>query len=250
MNGALQIINELLDFIHVSPTAYQAAAVLIRMLKESGFKELKEEDSWNLKPGEGYYLQRNSSTVAAFRVGLKMPAETGFLMAGAHTDSPSLKLKYPVKAAAASSVEIYGNPILSTWLDRVKARSFFISADGAHAVHPNFPGKHDSKFAPELNKGPVLKMNAGYSYATNSESTFVFDNLCRRAGVQYQRFIGRSDIPSGSTIGSISSSQLGIRTVDIGNPMLAMHSIRETAGVDDHSAMIRILSEYYRDGIG
>ena len=133
---------------------------------------------------------------------------------------------------------------------RAKAKSFFISADGVHAVHPNFPGKHDSNFAPELNKGPVLKMNAGYSYATNSESALVFENLCRRAGVKYQRFIGRSDIPSGSTIGSISSSQLGIRTVDIGNPMLAMHSIRETAGVDDHSAMIRILSEYYRDGIG
>ncbi len=421
MNDKLQVINKLLDFMHSSPTAYQAASTIVGMLKERGFRELKEDSAWKLKSGGAYYVQRNNSTVAAFRMGLKSPSETGFLIAGAHTDSPGLKIKFPLmgdKAQSTLSVEVYGGPIISTWLDRelsvagivnvkkkgiwvseqlvipepvavipnlaihlnrdinkgfeynkqshlkvlfpgkslpeliceklnidksdigdgdlfltdnfkgsilsgkvfvspridnlamchgvldalldvhvsdstqigvfydneeigsrtfqgadgsffsellerivvvsggsgddyyrAKARSFMLSADGAHAVHPNFKDKHDPDYAPQLNKGPVLKLNAGYSYATNSAGAAVFSGICSRAGVKYQRFIGRSDMPSGGTIGTVSSSILGIRTVDIGNPMLAMHSIRETAGVEDHVSMIKVLSEFYRNGI-
>lgn len=132
---------------------------------------------------------------------------------------------------------------------RAKAKSFMISADGAHALHPNYKDKHDREFAPVLNKGPVLKINAGYSYATNSAGASVFTDICSRSGVEFQKLIGRSDIPSGGTIGAVSSSILGIRTIDVGNPMLAMHSIRETAGVDDHIAMIKVLGEFYKNGV-
>ena len=121
MKDKLQVINDLLNFIHSSPTAYQAASEIIRKLEKGGFRELKEDSSWDLNYGEGYYVQRNSSTVAAFRTGLSLPSESGFLIAGAHTDSPGLKIKFPVKGdkkRSAVSVEVYGGPILSTWLDR------------------------------------------------------------------------------------------------------------------------------------
>ncbi len=131
---------------------------------------------------------------------------------------------------------------------RSKAQSFMISADGAHGVHPNFSDKHDPLYAPELNKGPVLKMNAMNKYATTSEGAAVFTRLCEQSGVSCQKFITRSDIPSGGTIGAVSSARLGIKTVDVGNPMLAMHSIRETAGTADHLSMITVMKEFYRNG--
>ncbi len=132
---------------------------------------------------------------------------------------------------------------------RAKAGSLLISADGAHGVHPNFSDRHDPSYAPELNKGPVIKMNAKYKYATTGEGAAVVADLCERAGVPCQRFIGRSDMASGGTIGAVSSARLGIKTVDMGNPMLAMHSIRETAGISDHPAMITLMKEFFRNGI-
>ncbi len=132
---------------------------------------------------------------------------------------------------------------------RAKARSFMISADGAHGVHPNFSDKHDPAYAPVLNGGPVIKMNAKYKYATTREGAARITRLCEEAGVPYQKFIGRSDMLSGGTIGAVSSALLGIKTADIGNPMLAMHSIRETAGTADHLSMITVMREFYRNGV-
>jgi len=120
---------------------------------------------------------------------------------------------------------------------------------GAHAVHPAFSDKHDPDYSPQLNKGPVLKLNASFKYATSSETAAVFQNLCTNLSVPLQKFVGRSDIPSGGTIGAISSANLGIRTVDVGNPMWAMHSIRETYGMRDHALMIKVLNSFYNNGI-
>ncbi|MBI9102287.1 MAG: M18 family aminopeptidase [Spirochaetales bacterium] len=131
---------------------------------------------------------------------------------------------------------------------RARAASYFISVDGAQAFHPNFPEMHDRDYAPTLNGGPVIKMNANYRYATTSEGAVFFKELCRKAGVPVQRFMMRSDLPCGSTIGPVTSAQGGIKTLDVGIPMLAMHSIRETCGRDDQGYMIRALSGFFKAG--
>ncbi len=422
MKDNLQVIKNLLDFINRSPASYQAAENICSLLRDGGFERLDESSPWRLKQGRGYYVERNGSSVAAFRLGSENAADKGFMIAGAHTDSPGFKIKPAGISRKGNlerfSVEVYGSPLLSTWLDRelgaagvvnvkedgrwrrrsfmssgpvavipnaalhlnrdfnkgfeynrqehlqaiipgnnladeisdffntdkdsigdfdlflydvhggsiisdelivspridnlamchavcsafidspvsgstsvavfydneeigsrtyqgadasflsdileriilatggtkedffrAKAASFMISADGAHAVHPNFPDKHDPGYAPVLNGGVVLKMNAGYSYATNSYGAGIFAGLCGEAGAALQRFIGRSDIPSGGTIGAVSSAVLGIQTVDVGTPMLAMHSIRETAGVSDQYDMIKVLKYFFGNGI-
>lgn len=130
---------------------------------------------------------------------------------------------------------------------RAAARSFMISADMAHALHPNFADKHDPDYAPRINKGPVIKLNANFRYATTAETASLFEKLCREEEIPCQKMVNRSDIPSGSTIGPVSSTSLGIKTVDVGNPMWAMHSIRETAGVLDHDYMTRAFSAFFRN---
>lgn len=125
---------------------------------------------------------------------------------------------------------------------RAFARSLMVSADMAHAVHPNYSDKHDKQHAPKLGKGPVIKVNANQSYATDGPSAAVFEVACRETGVPPQRFVSRNDMPCGSTIGPISAAAMGIRTVDVGNPMLSMHSCREMAAAADVEPMIRALS--------
>lgn len=127
---------------------------------------------------------------------------------------------------------------------RALARSFLISADMAHALHPNFSEKHDDKYAPLINAGPVIKQNGNNRYATTAETAAIFEGICRSVQVPVQRIINRSDVPCGSTIGPMTSAALGIKTVDIGNPMWAMHSARETAGTRDHELMIRALTYF------
>jgi len=112
-------------------------------------------------------------------------------------------------------------------------KSFLFSADGSHAIHPNYAAKHEPKHSPLLNKGTVLKTNGNQRYATNAETGFFFRELARRAGVETQEFVVKNDCPCGSTIGPIISSKTGLRTVDLGVPQLSMHSIRETMGIAD-----------------
>ncbi len=423
----LDAMKNLTEFIQNSPTAYQTTANIVNELESRGFERLNENEIWDLKPGKGYFTQRNMSSVIAFRPGTGKLSENGFLISGAHTDSPSLKIKSNGSSfsngTAVVSTEVYGNPIISTWFDRelsfagvvsikkknrtrvlfdyktpiavipnlaihmnrdvnkgfeynkqthlqavlgidgnhkdplryiiaekmnikisdigdmdlflydpangtildnqylvaprvdnlamchsiltalltsksdrktqagvfydneeigsltyqgadssyfteileriviargeisredffrAKTNSFFISADGAHGVHPNFKEKHDPDYTPKLNGGPVVKINAGYKYSTTSETAMVFRNLCEQISIPVQTFIGRSDMPGGGTIGAVSAAKLGIKTVDVGNPMWAMHSIRETYGLKDHDMMNRVLFHYYSKGI-
>lgn len=129
---------------------------------------------------------------------------------------------------------------------RALSRSFLISADLAHAVHPNYGDKHDPSNRPLLNGGPVLKIAANQSYTSDGDSGAVFAELCRQANVPLQRFVNRSDQKGGSTIGPISASHLDIRSVDVGSPILAMHSVRELAGVADHSHIHKVFLEFYQ----
>jgi aspartyl aminopeptidase len=127
-------------------------------------------------------------------------------------------------------------------LPRALSRSLMISADMAHALHPNYPDKHDRQHRPTLGRGPVLKLNANQSYATDATGAAAFVAACQAENVNVQYFVSRNDMACGSTIGPISAARLGIRTVDAGNPMLSMHSCREMAASGDVDPMIRVLS--------
>lgn len=118
-------------------------------------------------------------------------------------------------------------------MPRAIARSVLVSADMAHALHPNYSEQHEPQHQPMLNKGLVIKSNSNQSYATDGGTAAYFESVCRDAGQAPQKFVVRSDLPCGSTIGPITSAILGIRTVDVGAPMLSMHSCREMAGTDD-----------------
>ncbi|MBX5484886.1 MAG: M18 family aminopeptidase [Myxococcaceae bacterium] len=123
--------------------------------------------------------------------------------------------------------------------------SFLISADMAHGIHPNYAEKHEPRHQPVLGAGPVIKSNVNQSYATDAESMAFFVSLCRACDVQPQHFVVRTDLPCGSTIGPITAGELGIRTIDVGNPMLGMHSIREMAAAADVEKMIAVLRRFF-----
>jgi aspartyl aminopeptidase len=120
-----------------------------------------------------------------------------------------------------------------------------ISADNAHAIHPNYADKHDSNHGPQINAGPVIKVNANQRYATNSETSAVFRNLCDKVDVPVQAFVTRTDLACGSTIGPITASEVGVKTLDIGVPTFAMHSCRELGGVEDSYNLNRVLSAFF-----
>lgn len=146
-----------------------------------------------------------------------------------------------IAIAASSDSEETGGQELA----RATSHSWLISADMAHAIHPNYADRHEPGHRPKLGAGPVIKTNANQSYATDAESAGFFAALCKRVGVTPQNFVTRSDLGCGSTIGPISAARVGIRTVDVGNPMLSMHSCREMAASADVAPMIAVLEEFF-----
>ncbi len=129
---------------------------------------------------------------------------------------------------------------------RVIERSFMISADNAHGIHPNFMDKHDENHGPLLNHGPAIKINANQRYATTSETSGFFQLLCNQAQVPLQMFVARTDMGCGSTIGPIVASEVGVKAIDVGVPTFAMHSIRELAGVKDAHYLYRVATTFYQ----
>jgi len=129
------------------------------------------------------------------------------------------------------------NEILSRGLHQ----SMLISTDNAHALHANYPEKMEPRHSPKLNHGPVIKVNANQRYASNSETQALFRSLCNDNNIPVQEFVTRGDIGCGSTIGPITSAEIGVKTLDIGVPTLGMHSIRESAGFDDTLHLLRAL---------
>lgn len=128
---------------------------------------------------------------------------------------------------------------------RALARSFLVSADAAHAHHPNFPHAYEPLHAIRVNGGPAVKINANQRYATDGLTEARFQALCERAGVPCQKYVHRTDLACGSTIGPMTAARLGIATVDCGCPMWAMHSARESAGVLDQAWFAKVLGEFY-----
>lgn len=432
---AKQQVKHLLDFIDNSPSPWHAVASVEAAMQKFQFVRLDETAKWTLQAGGRYYVVRDDSSIVLFVVGRKAPAESGFKIVGAHTDSPGFRIR-PNGATVSDGlarlgVEIYGGPILATFTDRdlslagrisfvgdgkqlahkpvrfdqsllrlpnlaihmnrgvnedglklhkqnelpllfaqltaeqlpkpyflellahasgidaarilswdlavydtqkgafwganqefytdsqidnlaschaalqallddavldsaqstpvcaffdheeigseshigaggsfltdvlqrihiatateredsarALAQSFLISADMAHAYQPNFPAAYDADHRVFVNKGPVIKSNANRRYSSESVSIARFIQWCEEAGVPHQRYSHRSDLPCGSTIGPIASAKLGIRSVDVGCPMWAMHSVRESAGVQDHGYMIKVLRRFFSD---
>ena len=152
-----------------------------------------------------------------------------------------------------------GSPFLSAMLKRIALaqsgteeaywqaveRAFMISADNAHAWHPNYSEKFDPTNHPVLGGGPVIKFNAAQKYASDAVSAAVFAEICREAGVPCQRFVNHSDVAGGSTLGNILASSIPLRGVDMGNAILAMHSCRETGSVADHEYCVRAFTCFY-----
>lgn len=128
---------------------------------------------------------------------------------------------------------------------RAIENSFMISADNAHAYHPNYAEKYDPTTHPQLSGGPVIKFNASQKYATDARGAAVFQRICDMAGVPCQRFVNHSDVAGGSTLGNILAASIPVNGVDMGNPILGMHSIRETGSVKDHEYCIRAFSKFY-----
>jgi aspartyl aminopeptidase len=424
MTNALEI-HSLMRFLDLGRTPYHAVQQVRTLLTEVGFTELDESRAWVLEPAQPYFVVRGNSSIFAFRTPVRFTPEIRLHLIGAHTDSPSLRIKPNPSLFREGfhmlNIEVYGTPILSTWIDRdlsfggqlvfrrkgerelrtrlidsntvvripslaihlqdaerdggklnpqtqllpilglgggdtyfrhlleshldpgedlidwdlqlfdtakaslaglsnefvlssridnlamvhaaVRAlqdspsqstniigcmlfhneeigsvswqgaesrfahhtlerifnafqaprdlffaalsRSFLISADMAHAVHPSYEDRHDSSHRPRMNAGPVIKTSASRRYATESTTSARFRELCRTANVDAQVFVSRNDQRCGTTIGPIIASQVGIPTVDVGNPMLSMHSIREMAGTEDHDSMIRVLKTFY-----
>lgn len=428
------LANELLEFINESPTAYHATNNVKKMLDESGFKELKESDTWKLNKGDKGYVIKNDSAIIAFEIGTGKIEEEGFRLIGAHTDSPCFKVKPAPEMVVENkyiklNTEVYGGPILNTWFDRplslagrvtlkgvtpfkpltklininkpllvipnlaihmnrnvnegyainkqkdtlpllgfinenlegnkektgileiiknqlkvekedildfdlflyehergcllglneemisasrlddlwmvfsgVKAlleskqnkatkvmvcvdneeigsltsqgarssllknileritlslgknkeeffrtiaKSVMISADLAHAVHPNQVEKHDPTNRPVLGKGPVIKIAASGSYSTDSYASAIFQGICKEIKVPYQKFVNRSDVRGGTTIGPITSADLSIPVIDMGAAIIGMHSIRELASVKDNEYTIKAFTKFF-----
>lgn len=154
-----------------------------------------------------------------------------------------------------------GSPFLSYMLRRIALaqsgseeayyqaveRAFMVSADNAHAWHPNYGEKYDPTNHPMLGGGPVIKFNAAQKYASDAVSAAVFASVCAKAGVPCQRFVNHSDVAGGSTLGNILASSVPLRGVDMGNAILAMHSCRETGSVADHEYAVRAFTAFYNE---
>lgn len=160
------------------------------------------------------------------------------------------------EVGSASAAGAQG-PFLQSILERIFSdkdryyrgisNSLLISTDNAHGIHPNYADRHDGNHGPLLNKGPVVKINANQRYASNSETAGYFKWLCGEHDVPFQSFVNRTDMTCGSTIGPLTAKEIGVRTLDVGVPTFAMHSIRELAGTDDAHYLYTVLSAFYQD---
>jgi aspartyl aminopeptidase len=197
------------------------------------------------------YVALEALLSAASSGAVPLPNHTAFIALFDHEECGSSSERGAESVLLARLLEdlVDGHPEKSVGgLGRAMAKSFLISADMAHGVHPNFADRHDPQHKPMLGGGPVIKTNVNMNYATDAETAARFRAACLDEGVPYQEFVVRSDTPCGSTIGSIAASGLAVRTVDVGCAMLSMHSIREQAGSADVTAMARVMRRILVEG--
>ena len=183
------------------------------------------------------------------------------LLASQPTDTTQVLAIFDNEETGSQTKQGAGSPFLSYMLKRIALaqggteeayyqaveRAFMISADNAHAWHPNYSEKYDPTNHPMLGGGPVIKFNAAQKYASDAYSASVFASLCEKAGVPCQRFVNHSDVAGGSTLGNILASSIPLRGVDMGNAILAMHSCRETGSVTDHEFCVKVFTQFYQE---
>ena len=181
------------------------------------------------------------------------------LIASDTTDTTQVLALFDNEETGSQTKQGAGSPFLAYMLKRIAMsqshteeayyqaveRAFMISADNAHAWHPNYPEKYDPTNHPMLGGGPVIKFNAAQKYASDAVSAAGFAGLCEKAGVPCQRFVNHSDVAGGSTLGNILASSIPLRGVDMGNAILAMHSCRETGSVVDHEYCVKVFTEFF-----
>ncbi len=187
---------------------------------------------------------KNESKQAAKQITKQSPTQNVLLVCSDHEEVGSVS----AAGAQGSFLQVCFRTFVRNGEDysRMVANSVMVSADNAHGMHPNYSDKHDSNHGPILNEGPVIKTNANQRYASNSETSALFKHLCELADVPVQSFVVRSDMSCGSTIGPITASEIGVKTVDVGVPTFAMHSIRELAGRWDAYYLYRVLKQFFR----
>ena len=182
------------------------------------------------------------------------------MIASAPADATQVLAIFDNEETGSQTKQGAGSPFLSYMLKRIALaqstteeayyqaveRAFMVSADNAHAWHPNYSEKYDPTNHPMLGGGPVIKFNAAQKYASDAVSAAVFAGICEKAGVPCQRFVNHSDVAGGSTLGNILASSIPLRGVDMGNAILAMHSCRETGSVVDHEYAVKAFTEFYR----
>lgn len=214
----------------------------------------------------------NSEFFASGRLDNLSSTHAGLAALIAHASAPAVGgARAPIAVLAAFDHEEIGSnsrsgacgPILEDVLVRISdglgatvgqrrqalASSFCVSADAGHAVHPNYAERHDPANHPVLNGGPLLKINANQRYATDAPGAALWARLCAESGVPYQEFVSNNAIPCGSTIGPLTATRLGIRTVDVGVPLLSMHSAREMCGVEDPWRLAAVTELFFRTAV-
>lgn len=181
------------------------------------------------------------------------------LIAAPESDTTQVLAIFDNEETGSQTKQGAGSPFLASMLMRIARqqsgteeaywqaveRAFMISADNAHAFHPNYAEKYDPTNHPMLGGGPTIKFNASQKYASDAVSAAIFAEICRKAGVPCQRFVNHSDVAGGSTLGNILASTVPLRGVDMGNAILGMHSCRETGSVADHEYCVRAFTEFY-----
>lgn len=181
------------------------------------------------------------------------------LIAAPESDTTQVLAIFDNEETGSQTKQGAGSPFLASMLMRIARqqsgteeaywqaveRAFMISADNAHAFHPNYAEKYDPTNHPMLGGGPAIKFNTSQKYASDAVSAAIFAEICRKAGVPCQRFVNHSDVAGGSTLGNILASTVPLRGVDMGNAILGMHSCRETGSVADHEYCVRAFTEFY-----
>ncbi|QEJ96000.1 M18 family aminopeptidase [Treponema phagedenis] len=251
----------LLSIIDENPAKEDFLLNLIAQEADCALSDILEFDLFLYDVQKGSILGANNEFFSVGKIdNLGMAyASVDALVQSASTPFTKVVCIFDNEEVGSSTAQGAGSPFLSDVLNRIVqtqgdsetfqqalAASFLISADQAHGTHPNYLEKNDITNFPIINRGPAIKLAASMSYASDAVSVGVFKQVCEKANVPCQTFVNRSDIRGGSTIGPISVRNLNIKTVDVGNPILAMHSVRELGGVQDQESITEAFKAFYR----
>ncbi len=226
------------------------------LCKQSGLKEILDFELLFYDTQKPAFIGLKEEFLASARLDNLLSCYVGLKsIMEASTQKSSLLICSDHEEVGSASTSGAAGPFLQMVLQRINNNheaysrminaSMMISADNAHAVHPNFASKHDENHGPLLNHGPVIKVNANQRYASNSQTVSRFKLLCKQSDVGYQSFVTRTDMQCGSTIGPITATKIGVKTIDVGLPTFAMHSIRELAGKNDAYMLYGVLKSYF-----